>query len=59
MNSAIEQVAESLPVSVRTVRRLVLTQGLVAVKFGKSLRFTQTDIAAFIQQSRNGPTAKA
>jgi excisionase family DNA binding protein len=49
---AIEQVAEILSFSVRTVRRLVVSQGLVAVKFGKSLRFTLADIEAFIQQSR-------
>ena len=55
----IQQVAEVLSVSVRTVRRLVVNQGLVAVKFGKSLRFTLADIEAFIQQSRQGPTATA
>jgi excisionase family DNA binding protein len=38
--------------SVRTVRRWVMTQRLVAVKFGKSLRFTLADIEAFIQQNR-------
>jgi excisionase family DNA binding protein len=56
---AIEQVAEILSVSVRTVRRLVAAQGLVAVKFGKSLRFTLADIEAFIQQSRQGHSTNA
>lgn len=42
-----------------TVRCWVVSQGLVAVQFGKSLWFTLADIEAFIQQSRQGPGSNA
>jgi len=54
-----QQVAVILAVSVRTGRRLMAGQGLVAVKFGKSLRFTLADIEALIQHNRQGPPANA
>ena len=48
-----------LSIAARMARRLVVTQSLVAVKLGKSLRFTLAEIEAFIQQSRQGPRANA
>ncbi len=46
------QVAEQLAVSVRTVERLVERGELVATRVGRSLRFTEADVAAFVERAR-------
>ncbi len=46
------QAAELLAVDERTVRRLVATGNLVAVRFGRSVRLTPDDLAAFVRERR-------
>ena len=56
----IEQVAEQLTISTRTVRRLMDTGDLKAFRIGKRWRFTQSEIDFYIQRQRgdfNAPGA--
>jgi excisionase family DNA binding protein len=48
----IDQVAEGLGVSTRTVRRLIARGELVACRFGRSVRVHPDDLAAYIDRRR-------
>lgn len=47
-------VAARLALGVRTVRYLVSRRELAAVRIGRSLRFAESDVAAFVARSRIG-----
>jgi excisionase family DNA binding protein len=46
----IEDVAERLKVSVKTVRRMIARGELDICRFGRLIRVSETDLAAFIEQ---------
>ena len=48
----IDQVAEGLGVSTRTVRRLIARRELVACRLGRSVRVHPDDLAAYIDRRR-------
>jgi excisionase family DNA binding protein len=48
----IDQVAEGLGVSKRTVRRLIARHELVACRLGRSVRVHPDDLAAYIDRRR-------
>jgi excisionase family DNA binding protein len=48
----IDQVAEGLAVSTRTVRRLIARRELVACRLGRSVRVHPDDLAAYIDRRR-------
>jgi len=48
----IDQVAEGLGVSAKTVRRLIARRELVACRLGRSVRVHPHDLAAYIDQRR-------
>jgi excisionase family DNA binding protein len=48
----IDQVAEGLGVSARTVRRLIARRELVACRLGRSVRVHPDDLAAYIDRRR-------
>jgi excisionase family DNA binding protein len=48
----IDQVAEGLSVSARTVRRLIARRELAARRFGRSVRVHPDDLAAYIDRHR-------
>jgi excisionase family DNA binding protein len=48
----IDQVAEGLGVSSRTVRRLIARRELVACRLGRSVRVHPDDLAAYIDRRR-------
>ena len=48
----IDQVAASLGVSARTVRRLIARRELVACRLGRSVRVHPDDLAAYIDRRR-------
>ena len=48
----LEEVAEALRLSPRSVQRLVRNEQLAAVQLGRSLRFDPNDVAQFIQRNR-------
>jgi excisionase family DNA binding protein len=57
----IEQVAEQLQVSTRTVRRIMKTDELKGFMIGKRWRFTQSEVNAYLkrqQEVANEDTAK-
>jgi excisionase family DNA binding protein len=45
----LDQVAERLAVSRRTVQRLIDGRELSAVRFGRSVRVTERELAAFVR----------
>jgi excisionase family DNA binding protein len=45
----LDQVAERLAVSRRTVQRLIDGRELRAVRFGRSVRVTERELAAFVR----------
>lgn len=53
----LQAAAARLSLSVRTVRYLASRGELPAVRIGRALRFTETDVAAFIDRSRIGGAA--
>ena len=50
----LEQVADRLQVSVRTLRRWIDAGDLVAHRIGRGLRITEADLQTFIRIRRNG-----
>ena len=48
----IDEVAEGLGVSTRTVRRLIARRELVACRLGRSVRVHPDDLAAYIDRRR-------
>ena len=48
----IDQVAEELGVSARTVRRLIARRELVACRLGRSVRVHPDDLAAYVSRQR-------
>lgn len=48
----IEQVAEQLQVSVRTVRRIMDADELKGFKIGKRWRFTQSEVEAYLKRQQ-------
>jgi excisionase family DNA binding protein len=48
----IDQVAEALGVSARTVRRLIARRELVACRLGRSVRVHPDDLARYIDRRR-------
>jgi len=50
----IEQVAQALQVSSKTVRRLVAYRRLPCVRFGRSLRFASGDVLRWLAARREG-----
>ena len=48
----LEQVAEGLGVSTRTVRRLIARRELVACRLGRSVRVHPDDLAAYVSRQR-------
>jgi excisionase family DNA binding protein len=48
----IAQVADLLAVSPRSVRRWVASEELLAHKFGRQVRISETDLRAFIERRR-------
>ena len=48
----IEQVAEQLKVSTRTVRRIMDTDQLKGFKIGKRWRFTQSEVEAYLKHQQ-------
>ena len=48
----IDQVAEGLGVSPRTVRRLIARRELVACRLGRSIRVHPDDLAAYVNRHR-------
>jgi excisionase family DNA binding protein len=48
----IDQVAEGLGVSTRTVRRLIARRELVACRLGRSVRVHPDDLAAYVDRHR-------
>ena len=53
----LQAVAARLALGVRTVRYLVSRGELPAVRIGRALRFTEVDVARFIERSRIGGAA--
>ncbi|MGH3344293.1 MAG: helix-turn-helix domain-containing protein [Carbonactinosporaceae bacterium] len=51
----VEQAAERLNMSTRYVRRLVAERRIVFYRLGRSLRFKEADLAAFIESTRVEP----
>jgi excisionase family DNA binding protein len=49
----LQQVAEYLNVSLKTVRRLLL-RGLPSVRIGRLIRFRQQDVARWIEARKEG-----
>jgi excisionase family DNA binding protein len=49
----IEQIAEAVGVSTRTVRRWIDSSALAAHRVGKIVRISEADLAAFLAASRN------
>lgn len=47
-----KDVAERLNVHPRTIRNLIETGELIAYKFGRDYRITETDLETFIKNSR-------
>ena len=54
----IEQVAEQLQISTRTVRRLMDRDEIKGFMIGKRWRFTQSEVDAFVKRQQNGDTDK-
>ena len=50
----IEQVAERIQVSTKTVRRWIKAGDLVAHRFGRQMRISYADLQAFIRMRREG-----
>lgn len=50
----IQQVAEYLRVSPKTVRRLVSVRGFPHVRFGRVLRFERGDVFRWLQARKEG-----
>jgi excisionase family DNA binding protein len=48
----IAEVADLLAVSARSVRRWVATEELLAHKFGRQVRISETDLRTFIDRPR-------
>ncbi len=48
----IDEVAELLDVSTRTVRRSIERKGLIAHKIGRAVRIAEPDLKAFIARHR-------
>ena len=48
----VAEVADLLKVSIKTLRRWIDADELVAHRFGRQLRITESDLAAFIRQRR-------
>jgi excisionase family DNA binding protein len=48
----IDQVADGLGVSTRTVRRLIARRKLVACRLGRSVRVHPDDLAAYVDRQR-------
>jgi excisionase family DNA binding protein len=48
----IAEVADLLAVSARSVRRWVATEELLAHKFGRQVRISETDLRTFIDRRR-------
>ncbi len=55
----LEQVAKLLGVSTRTVIRLVENKELVGFKVGRSWKFDETDIEAYIQRQKERAQGKS
>jgi excisionase family DNA binding protein len=49
---SIEDVADELLVSTKTVRRWIAAKLLPTYRFGRQIRISDADLAAFIMQSR-------
>lgn len=49
---SVEQVADLLGVSQKTVRRIIAAKELPVYRFGHQLRISQPDLAAFIARAR-------
>jgi excisionase family DNA binding protein len=49
----VDQVADALGVSARSVRRWIKHKKLIAHHFGAAVRIADTDFAAFVAQQRN------
>jgi excisionase family DNA binding protein len=54
----IEQVAEQLRVSTRTVRRIMDTDEIKGFRVGKRWRFTQSEIDAYVKRKQDEDTDK-
>lgn len=54
----IEQVAEQLQVSTRTVRRLMNRDEIKGFMIGKRWRFTQSEVDAFVKRQQEDDTDK-
>lgn len=54
-----QQVSERLGVDIKTVYSLVKSGKLVAVKFGRSVRFTHADLALFITKHRTAEASES
>ena len=50
----LEQIADLLQVSTKTLRRWIGTGDLIAHRIGRGLRITDTDLQTFIRMRRNG-----
>jgi excisionase family DNA binding protein len=48
----VDEVAETINVSTRTVHRLIETEALAAHHFGRSVRVSEDDLAAYLAISR-------
>lgn len=51
----VEEVADILKVSARTVKRLISRQQLIAVHVGRRLRITQAQLDAYLAQASISP----
>ena len=54
----IEQVAEQLQVSTRTVRRLMEKDDIKGFRVGKRWRFTQSEVDAYVKRQQDDETEK-
>jgi excisionase family DNA binding protein len=50
----LDQVAERLQVSTKTLRRWIAAGDIVAHRFGRQLRISEADLSAFIRLHRQG-----